>query len=89
MIAVANCMTSIFIGMVIFTVLGFLANEMGVEISEVATSGSGLAFIVYPAALSIMPVPQLWSLLFFCMLITLGFGSQVSFQPPFPSPSPF
>lgn len=76
MIAVANCTTSVFIGMVIFSVLGFLANEMGVEISEVATSGSGLAFVVYPAALSIMPIPQLWSVLFFFMLITLGFGSQ-------------
>lgn len=76
-IAFANCSTSVFIGLVIFTVLGFLANEMGVEINEVATSGSGLAFVVYPAALSIMPVPQLWSVLFFLMLITIGFGSQV------------
>lgn len=79
MIAFANCMTSVFIGMVIFSVLGFLAKEMGVGINEVATSGSGLAFVVYPAALSIMPIPQLWSVLFFFMLITLGFGSQVIF----------
>ena len=78
-IAIANCSTSIFIGLVIFTVLGFLANEMGVEISEVAASGSGLAFVVYPAAISLMPVPQLWSVLFFLMLITIGFGSQVIF----------
>lgn len=88
MIALANCMTSVFIGMVIFSVLGFLANEMGVEIKDVAASGSGLAFVVYPAALSIMPVPQLWSVLFFVMLLTLGFGSQVGlfFFPSYPLP---
>ncbi|XP_063876130.1 sodium- and chloride-dependent glycine transporter 1-like isoform X2 [Scylla paramamosain] len=75
-VALGNCSTSVFIGLVIFSVLGFLANEMGVEVNEVAASGSGLAFVVYPAAISLMPVPQLWSVLFFLMLITIGFGSQ-------------
>ena len=39
----------------------------------------GLAFIVYPEALSkIQVVPQLWSALFFFMLFTLGIGSSVA-----------
>ncbi|KAK8399196.1 hypothetical protein O3P69_003366 [Scylla paramamosain] len=75
-VTITNCSTSVFFGVVIFSVLGFLANEMGVNVNEVAASGSGLAFVVYPAAISLMPIPQLWSVLFFLMLINVGFGTQ-------------
>lgn len=40
--------------------------------------GPGLAFIVYPEALARMPVAPLWSVFFFIMMATLGFGSQFS-----------
>ncbi|KAK7487842.1 hypothetical protein BaRGS_00020889, partial [Batillaria attramentaria] len=50
----------------------------GVDVSEVAKHGPGLAFEVYPEALSQMPVPPLWSVFFFLMMATLGFGSQFS-----------
>lgn len=42
-----------------------------------AAEGAGLAFIVYSEAIKNMPVPQLWSVLYFSMLLMLGVGSML------------
>jgi hypothetical protein len=36
---VANCCTSFFAGFVVFGILGFMANEMGLKVGEVAKQG--------------------------------------------------
>jgi solute carrier family 6 amino acid transporter-like protein 5/7/9/14 len=53
-----------------------MATQLELQIDEVVQSGTGLAFIAYPEAMSRMPMPWLWSLCFFGMLFILGISSQ-------------
>eukprot|EP00064_Thunnus_orientalis_P018480 superscaffoldBa00004276_g18579 len=75
-----NSLTSFVAGFAIFSVLGFMAKEQGVDISMVAESGPGLAFIAYPRAVALMPLPQLWAIFFFIMIIFLGLDSEFVYQ---------
>jgi len=68
--------TSLIASIVIFSVLGFLSEELGVDIENVADAGQGLAFVAYPTALAKLPLPWLWSVLFFMMLFFLGLDSE-------------
>uniref|UniRef100_A0A3B5MYM9 Transporter n=1 Tax=Xiphophorus couchianus TaxID=32473 RepID=A0A3B5MYM9_9TELE len=76
MLCLLNSGTSFLAGFAIFSVLGFMAEEQGVDIGAVAQSGPGLAFIAYPRAVAMMPVPQLWAVCFFLMIIMLGLDTQ-------------
>ncbi|XP_076464972.1 sodium- and chloride-dependent neutral and basic amino acid transporter B(0+)-like isoform X2 [Babylonia areolata] len=76
LVSVGNCLTSVFAGFVIFSYLGFLATELNEPVGDVASGGTTLAFVVYPFAVTKMPVSTLWAILFFIMLITLGVDSQ-------------
>lgn len=75
-VSVSNALTSIFAGFVIFSVIGYLAHELNVEVEHVVDQGAGLAFIVYPEVVARLPVAPLWAFLFFFMLLTLGLDSQ-------------
>ena len=76
--AVLNSGISIVAGFVVFATLGFLASQRGVAVPDVVQSGPGLAFVVFPEALSLMPLPWLFSALFFIVLLTLGIDSAFS-----------
>jgi solute carrier family 6 GABA transporter-like protein 6/8/11/12/13 len=71
-----NIITSMLVGVLSFATIGNIAYEKGLPIDRVIEDGPGLIFIVYPQLLARMPSPQLWSVLFFFMLLCLGLNSQ-------------
>ncbi|XP_038045242.1 sodium- and chloride-dependent GABA transporter 2-like [Patiria miniata] len=71
-----NSFTSLYGGITIFSVLGFMAHEQKIDISEVADKGPGLVFIAYPKAVSLMPAAPIWACVFFFMLLLMGLDSQ-------------
>lgn len=75
-VSFTNVFTSVYAGFAVFAILGFMANNIDVPVSEVVQSGPGLAFVAYPEAVLLMPLPHLWAVLFFFMMFILGIGSQ-------------
>ncbi|XP_062264122.1 sodium- and chloride-dependent GABA transporter 2-like isoform X1 [Platichthys flesus] len=67
-----NSCTSFIAGFAVFSALGFMAQAQGIPINMVVDSGAGLAFIAFPQAVAMMPLPQLWAACFFIMLIMMG-----------------
>lgn len=75
-VIIADVLTSFLGGIAIFSVLGYMSVTYGVPVEEVAKAGQGLAFVVYPEALTTFWCPQLWSVIFFVMLYLLGIDSE-------------
>ncbi|XP_075912785.1 sodium- and chloride-dependent GABA transporter ine-like [Petromyzon marinus] len=75
-VSIINSATSIFAGFVVFSAIGFMSHTHGVPVQDIATDGPGLVFVVYPEVFSTLPVPPLWAVLFFFMLLCLGLDSQ-------------
>lgn len=59
-VAISNIGTSFFAGLVIFSMIGFLAHELDVPVASVVDEGAGLAFIVYPEVVFLLPVSRMY-----------------------------
>ena len=75
-----DCLTGFYAGFAIFSVLGYMYITKCVNsFAEVAAQGPELAFVVYPEGLSLMgAAAPVFSVLFFIMMLALGFGSEVT-----------
>ncbi|MCP8617745.1 sodium-dependent transporter [Salirhabdus salicampi] len=66
-------------GIGVFSALGFLAVSTQSEVADVAASGVGLAFAVFPQIINQMPfLNELFGFLFFASLVLAGLSSLVS-----------
>jgi len=78
----ANCATSFFAGLVVFSTVGFLALKHDVPVEEIGAGGPGLAFVTYPTAIAEIDMAPvliaIFSIFFFLMLLALGIDSAFS-----------
>ena len=74
----SNSMYEVCAGFGVFSILGYMATQKNQEISEVVSSGIGLAFVAYPKAISLLPHGRAFGFLFFLLLIIAGISSSIS-----------
>ncbi len=73
-----DCGFSMLAGIMIFSVLGNMAMVKGIPMTDVVSSGVGLAFITIPQAINSLPMPAVFGTLFFVALCTAGLSSEIS-----------
>jgi len=77
-IGIADALTAFFGGLAVFSALGHHATSLGVPVSQVVSSGPGLAFVAYPHIITTLPGARIFGVLFFLMLLTLAVDSAFS-----------
>ena len=66
---IVNTMTCLLAGVLVFSILGYMAHVQETTIDKVAASGPGLVFVTYPDLVVTLPGAVLWSVIFFTMLL--------------------
>ncbi|MBW2645688.1 MAG: sodium-dependent transporter [Deltaproteobacteria bacterium] len=85
-ICVANSCFSLIAGVGVFCVLGYMANKLSLPIDQVVDKSIGLAFVVFPKAIGMLPAfPKFFGVLFFSCLVIAGISSSVSILEAFTS----
>lgn len=74
----ANSSFELLAGIGVFAALGFMAQANGQAVSQVASSGIGLAFIAFPTIINQAPMGALIGVLFFGSLVFAGITSMIS-----------
>ncbi len=75
----ANHGFELFAGIGVFSILGYMAYSQGIAVQDVAAGGVGLAFMVFPEAISALPAMNGFiGVCFFGALLFAGFTSLIS-----------
>lgn len=74
-----NFLTSLFASATLFAFIGHASYKSGVPIQDMPIEGLELAFVAYPAIMASFPYAQVWSALFFIMLVSIGLGSEFAY----------
>eukprot|EP00096_Caligus_rogercresseyi_P015098 TRINITY_DN754_c1_g1_i18.p1 TRINITY_DN754_c1_g1~~TRINITY_DN754_c1_g1_i18.p1 ORF type:complete len:580 (+),score=73.85 TRINITY_DN754_c1_g1_i18:82-1821(+) len=73
---VINTCTCLTAGVLVFSILGYMAHLYQVTVDQVAASGPGLVFITYPELVLNLPLSCFWAIIFFSMLLVLGIDTE-------------
>jgi len=85
-ISFGNAGFSFIAGFAVFGTLGYMAYSTSQPIDKVVTESIGLAFVVYPQAISLIPAfAKLFGVLFFVSLVIAGLSSGISIVEAFTS----
>merc|ERR550519_2636279 len=69
---IVNTLTCLLAGVLVFSILGYMAFVTGQTIHEVVNSGPGLVFLTYPDLVLSLPGSVLWATIFFVMVLVTG-----------------
>ncbi|MCC4265756.1 sodium-dependent transporter [Oceanimonas baumannii] len=78
MTVLMNCGFSMLAGIMVFGALGYMAHAQQKELTDVVSSGVGLAFVTLPTAINLLPAPGVTGPLFFLALVFAGISSHIS-----------
>jgi len=73
---IVNTLTCLLAGVLVFSILGYMAFITGSTIHDVVNSGPGLVFLTYPDLVLSLPGSVVWATIFFVMLLVLGIDSE-------------
>jgi len=78
-ISVGNCLFSFLAGFAVFGTLGYMSFSTGKPIDAIVKESIGLAFVVYPQAIGLMPAfARTFGVIFFASLVIAGLSSAIS-----------
>jgi SNF family Na+-dependent transporter len=64
-----NTLTCLTAGVLVFSILGYMAHLQDTTVENVARSGPGLVFLTYPELVLSLPISFFWAIIFFSMLL--------------------
>ena len=70
---IVNTMTCLLAGVLVFSILGYMAHIQETTIDDVVNSGPGLVFLTYPDLVLKLPWSVMWAFIFFCMLLVSSY----------------